>query len=108
MKPSIPGHSRPRKSGSLTSAWLPPCDVFEDKDAVKIVAEILAWAAEDAGTSLEHNVLTVRGEKKQQAEEKTERVHRYERNYGSVRADLRSADEGRPGADRRLRTLTAS
>ena len=28
-------------------------------------------------------MLTVRGEKKQQAEEKTERVHRYERSYGS-------------------------
>ena len=32
--------------------------------------------------SLENNVLTIRGEKKQQAEERNERVHRYERSYG--------------------------
>jgi HSP20 family protein len=38
--------------------------------------------AEDVKISLENNVLTLRGEKKQQAEEKTERVHRYERSYG--------------------------
>jgi HSP20 family protein len=33
--------------------------------------------------SLENNVLIIRGEKKQEAEERTERVHRYERSYGS-------------------------
>jgi len=32
--------------------------------------------------SIENNVLTIRGEKKQTAEEKTERLHRYERTYG--------------------------
>jgi HSP20 family protein len=32
--------------------------------------------------SLEGNVLTIRGENKQTAEERTERVHRYERSYG--------------------------
>jgi HSP20 family protein len=32
--------------------------------------------------SLENSTLTLRGEKKQAAEEKTERVHRYERSYG--------------------------
>jgi HSP20 family protein len=72
-----------QEGGSLTSAWLPPCDVFEDKDAVKIVAEIPGVAAEDVKISLETNLLTLRGEKKQQAEEKNERVHRYERSYGA-------------------------
>ena len=71
------------QNGTLTSAWLPACDVFEDKDAVKIVAEVPGVTPEDVKISLEHNVLTIRGEKKQQAEENTERVHRYERTYGS-------------------------
>ena len=71
-----------QESGALTSTWLPACDVFEDKDAVKIVAEVPGVRPEDVKLSLENNLLTVRGEKKQQAEETTERVHRYERSYG--------------------------
>lgn len=71
------------ESGALTSAWLPACDVFENKDAVKIVAEVPGVSPEDVKLSLESNLLTIRGEKKQQAEEKNERVHRYERSYGT-------------------------
>jgi len=71
------------ENGALTSAWLPACDVFEDKDAVKIVAEVPGVRPEDVKLSIENNLLTIRGEKKQQAEEKTERVHRYERSYGT-------------------------
>jgi HSP20 family protein len=71
------------ESGTLTSSWLPACDVFEDRDAVKIVAEVPGVSAEDVKISLENNLLTIRGEKKQHAEEKSERVHRYERTYGT-------------------------
>lgn len=72
-----------QENGALTSSWLPATDVFEDKDAVKIVAEVPGVRPEDVKISLENNLLTIRGEKRQQAEEKTERVHRYERTYGS-------------------------
>lgn len=68
--------------GTLVGQWVPPVDVFEDKDAVQIVAELPGVRAEDVKISLENNILTVRGEKRQQAEEKTDRVHRYERCYG--------------------------
>ena len=70
------------ESGAITSAWQPACDVFEDKDSVKIVAELPGVKPEDVKLSLENNVLTIRGEKKQQAEERSDRVHRYERSYG--------------------------
>lgn len=71
------------ENGTLTAAWTPACDVFEDKDAVKIVAEIPGVKPEDVKLSIENNLLTIRGEKKQLAEEKAERVHRYERSYGT-------------------------
>lgn len=67
---------------SVTAQWVPAVDVFEDTDAVKIVAELPGVSREDVKISVENNVLTIRGEKKQVAEEKTERVHRYERSYG--------------------------
>src|SRR3989337_2517664 len=71
------------ESGAITSAWHPACDVFEDRDAVKIVAELPGVKPEDVKLSLENNLLTIRGEKKQEAEERSERVHRYQRSYGS-------------------------
>ncbi len=67
--------------GSLVGQWVPPVDVFEDKDAVQIVAELPGVKPEDVKISLENNVLTIRGEKRQVTEEHTD-VHRYERYYG--------------------------
>jgi HSP20 family protein len=71
------------ESGTVTSAWLPACDVFEDTESIRIVAELPGVRPGDVKLSVENGVLTIRGEKRQQAEEKTERVHRYERTYGS-------------------------
>ena len=73
----------PVGNGVATSAWLPSVDVFEDKESLKIVAELPGLKPEDVKITLENSTLTLRGEKKQVAEEKTERVHRYERSYGS-------------------------
>ncbi|HEU4699985.1 MAG TPA: Hsp20/alpha crystallin family protein [Gemmatimonadales bacterium] len=73
----------PGMSGTVTSAWVPATDVFEDRNGIKIVAELPGVRPEDVKLSLENNMLTIRGEKRQQAEENTERVHRYERSYGT-------------------------
>jgi len=70
------------ETGTITAAWVPAVDVFENLEAVKIVAEIPGVDPKDVKLSIENTVLTIRGEKKQVAEEKTERVHRYERSYG--------------------------
>ena len=70
-------------NGVATSAWVPAVDVFEDKESLKIVAELPGLKPEDVKITMENNTLTLRGEKKQIAEEKNERVHRYERSYGS-------------------------
>lgn len=74
---------REGSSGTITSAWLPPVDIFEDKDGLKIIAEIPGVDPENVRLSVENNMLTIRGEKRQVAEETSERVHRYERTYGS-------------------------
>jgi HSP20 family protein len=71
------------EASTVTSAWLPATDIFEDDKAVKLVMEIPGLRSEDVKLSLENNVLTISGEKRQEAEERNERVHRYERRYGS-------------------------
>ena len=68
---------------SATSAWTPPVDIFEQTDAIRILAEVPGVEPENVKISVEGNVLTIHGTKEQSAEEKTERVHRYERSYGA-------------------------
>ena len=92
------------KAVPFTAAWTPAVDVFEDKEAVKIVAELPGVKPEDVKISLENQTLSVRGEKKQVAEENTERVHRYERSYGAFERTF--ALPGTVDADRIEATFT--
>jgi HSP20 family protein len=68
---------------SAGASWVPPVDIFEDTNAIKIMVEVPGVTPEDVKISLENNLLTIHGTKQQVAEEKTERVHRYERTYGT-------------------------
>ncbi len=68
---------------NATAAWVPAVDVFEQPDSIRIVAEVPGVKPEDVQISVEGNVLTIHGAKQQMAEERTERVHRYERVYGA-------------------------
>jgi HSP20 family protein len=72
----------PENGGAITSAWVPPCDIAEDQDMLRVTLEVPGMRSEDVKVSLENNVLTIRGEKKQVADQKSERYHRYERSYG--------------------------
>jgi HSP20 family protein len=68
---------------SAGASWVPPVDIFEQADAIRIMAEIPGVNPDELKVSLENNVLTIHGSKQQVAEERTERVHRYERTYGA-------------------------
>ncbi|HYL54806.1 MAG TPA: Hsp20/alpha crystallin family protein [Gemmatimonadales bacterium] len=65
------------------ASWVPPVDIFEQPDAIRITTEVPGVKPEDVKISLENNVLTIHGSKDQVSQERTERVHRYERTYGS-------------------------
>lgn len=68
---------------SAAAAWVPPVDIFEEADSIRIMAEVPGVKPGDVKISLEGNVLTIHGTKQQVAAEQTERVHRYERTYGA-------------------------
>ncbi len=65
------------------AAWIPPVDIFEQPEAIRIMVEAPGVSPDDVNISLENNVLTIQGTKKQPAEEGAEQVHRYERIYGT-------------------------
>ncbi len=66
----------------ITSTWFAPTDVSEDQNSLRISMELPGVDPADVRLSLESNILTIRGEKKQESEENNERVHRFERTYG--------------------------
>ena len=66
----------------ITSTWFAPTDVSEDENSLRITMELPGVNPDDVRLSLENNVLTIRGEKKQQMDDSNERVHRFERTYG--------------------------
>jgi HSP20 family protein len=66
----------------LTASWVPPTDVSEDANSIRISMELAGVNPDDVRISLENNVLTIRGEKQQEEEESDDRVHRIERIYG--------------------------
>lgn len=70
---------------SLTTAgaFIPPVDVYEDEQGLRLKLEVPGIEEKDLDIRMENNVLTVRGERKFEKEEKEENFHRIERRYGS-------------------------
>jgi HSP20 family protein len=66
--------------GALLS---PAVDLSENESNFVITAELPGVRREDVTVELHENVLTLRGEKKSEREEKKDRTHWVERSYGS-------------------------
>jgi HSP20 family protein len=73
----------PGPETATATTWLPVVDIFEEPDHLRIVAEIPGVKPENVKIAVEDNVLTIQGTKEQVAEERAEKVHRYERTYGA-------------------------
>ena len=76
------GAAFPEQGNVITSTLFAPTDVSEDANALQISMELPGVRSEDVRLSLENNILTIRGEKRQEVDENNERVHRFERVYG--------------------------
>lgn len=65
-----------------TGDWAPRVDIAETDKAFEIKAEIPDVNKEDVKVTVDNGVLTIRGERKQEKEEKGKKFHRVERYYG--------------------------
>jgi len=72
---------------SLVGA-IPKMDVSETHDEIEVTAELPGMEEKDIDVSLSKEVLTIRGEKKQEKEEKKKDFYRMERMYGSFHRSI--------------------
>lgn len=74
------GRSASEVDGGL---WSPAVDMSEDNDNVYVSVEVPGMTKDSVKITLQDNLLTIRGEKKQETEQKGKNYHRMERSYGS-------------------------
>lgn len=69
--------------------WVPSVDVSETNEKIVVKAEIPGMDSKDIDISLSGDILTIKGEKKSEREEKDENYHLVERSHGSFARSLR-------------------
>lgn len=85
--------TKPTRRQEEISEWVPSIDLSETKDSYIVKAEIPGMEAKDIDITLQDDLLTIRGEKKQEKEEKDENYHFVERSYGSFTRSIRLPQE---------------
>jgi HSP20 family protein len=71
------------QEGAATAKFVPPVDIYEDAKKVILKLEVPGVDQKDLDIRVENHTLTVKGERKFEAEEKQQNFHRIERRYGS-------------------------
>jgi HSP20 family protein len=65
------------------ASFVPAVDIYEDAKKVVLKLEVPGIDQKDLDIRVENHTLTVKGERKFEAEEKEQNFHRIERRYGS-------------------------
>jgi len=65
------------------ASFVPPVDIYEDDKKVILKLEVPGIEEKDLDVRMENHTLTVKGERRFEAEEKEQNFHRIERRYGS-------------------------
>ncbi len=84
-----PLRARNLLSDAAQQSWAPAMDIRESKDGYAVTVELPGASKDDVSVELHDNVLTVKGEKRDEREEKDEHRHYVERTYGSFTRSFR-------------------
>jgi len=82
--------------------WAPSCNVSETAEEYRIEAELPGVKQEDFEVKVDDRVLTLRGERSEEKEEKGKKYHRVESSYGSFMRSFTlpaDADENKVAAE---------
>lgn len=77
-----------RRRGLMEGEWAPTVDVAETDENIIVTAELPGVKQNDVEISVVNDVLTLKGEKKEEKEIKKENYHRIERSYGSFQRSI--------------------
>ena len=74
--------------GTGEREWMPAFDVSETEGELIVKAELSGMKVEDIDITLTDGLLTIKGERKMEKEDKRENYHRIERQFGSFSRSL--------------------
>jgi HSP20 family protein len=77
------------KGTSRRDGWTPAVDMYEGDEAFTLTAELPGFSKDDVQVEIKDNRLTLRGERKREAEVKEAQYHRVERVYGGFLRSIR-------------------
>ena len=77
------GLRRPLKVSNGDALWGPTVDIVDEKDQIKVKADLPGMKKEEIEVNLENDVLSIKGEKKEEKEIKERDFIRSERYYGA-------------------------
>jgi len=72
-----------KKKGQKTAVWAPDVDIKETDSEIRIKADLPGMKKEDIDISVDEDQLVIKGERREEKEEKDKDYVRVERNYGS-------------------------
>ena len=75
--------------GLLEGEWTPSIDLAEKDDEIVVTAELPGVKQDDVDITITNDILTLKGEKKEEKESKEQNYHRLERCYGSFQRSIR-------------------
>jgi HSP20 family protein len=79
---------RPAQGRSGQPGYVPALDLSETEDGYLVEAAVPGLKPEDLEITVENNVLTIRGETRNENEDKQRSYHRVERRYGSFQRTI--------------------
>jgi len=77
-----------RSNGNSHAHFMPCMDIAETDDEYRLAAEFPGMDEKDINVSLSNGILTLKGEKKSEMEEKKMDFHRVERSFGAFHRSL--------------------
>lgn len=89
----FPARPEPDRELLAMVDWAPTVDISETDTAYLIKGEIPGVDKENVKVNIEDGLITMRGERKQEKEQKDEKFHRIERSYGSFMRSFRLPDD---------------